>query len=210
MAPFHPRLNGDRCGKESRQMQVCSKRIAIALLILAGSEVVPSRTIAAQPFYYYPAYGSHRGRIVYHQGPFGGSKQKIHWGGGITDNGAAVLTTAIGAAATIFGPESGETKEERASRDAAFQQWAAEEQDLLAKAKELQTRTEALRATFTSAPPQPQQQTELPPQQTLDSFSNWDSNASAAPVQVVVPPPPAPSIPSPRPFDTFDDWDSDR
>jgi hypothetical protein len=191
-------------------MQVCFKRIAIALLILAGSEMAPSRTIAAQPFYYYPAYGSHRGRIVYHQGPFGGSKQKIHWGGGITDNGAAVLTTAIGAAATIFGPDSGETKEERASRDAAFQQRAAEEQDLLAKARELQGRTEALRASFMGGQPPPLPQTDPLPQQGLDSFSNWDSNASAAPVQVVVPPPPAPSIPSPGRFDTFDDWDSDR
>jgi len=154
------------------RLRSCLFLIAIVALPLSG--------IAQQPFNYYPAYGALRGRMVYHQGPFGGTRQKIHWGGGITDNGAAVLTSAIGAAATIFGPgSSGESAGDKAARDAEFQRSLSEDQDWLTKAKDLQSRTEALRNAFlgTSNPPPPPgpQNGPITPPGPLDTFDDWDS-----------------------------------
>jgi hypothetical protein len=153
----------------------------LSCLFVLGLAVQPLSAIAQQPFNYYPAYGAHRGRMVYHQGPFGGTRQKIHWGGGITDNGAAVLTSAIGAAATIFGPgSSGESAGDKAARDAEFQRSLSDDQDWLTKAKELQSRTEALRNSFLgiAGPPEqiPGAQNGPPPQSgPLDTFDDWDS-----------------------------------
>jgi hypothetical protein len=51
-------------------------------------------------FYYYPAYGAQRGKIVYRDGPLV-NRQKIRWGNGLTEYGAGVLNNAIGAAIQI-------------------------------------------------------------------------------------------------------------
>src|SRR5262245_31019455 len=140
--------------------------LAVATAVVSAS--------AAQPFYYYPAYGAQRGRIVYRQGPFGGTRQKIHWGGGLTDNGTSVLLSAIGAAETVFGPgDSSANKEAQAARDAEFKRSIDEDRRLLAEAKALRARTEALRNQFAGGQTSNGKPPPLVNSGSLDNFSDW-------------------------------------
>jgi hypothetical protein len=161
------------------------------LALLLGTCACPSALLAQQPFYY-PAYGAHRGRISYHQGPFGGTRQKIRWGGGITDNGAAVLTSAIAAAGPILTAALGgraleEDPAERAQRELENQRSLEDDQRLQTEASELLARTHQLRDSFSvGAPPL------LP---------------SQLPATGATTPPPATGTPS---RDDFRDWPNPR
>jgi len=195
-------------------MHYPARILLLSCLSVTGITALPSSGIADQPFNYYPAYGAHRGRIVYHQGPFGGSRQKIRWGGGLTDNGAAVLTGAVGAAATIFGPgSSAASTGDKAARDAEFQRSLNEDNDWLQKARDLQNRTETLRNAYLSVSGSQNGKLQNSHDNVglqsgaIDDFSDWDSNAATSSISPIVPPiiPPAPT--QSGPLDTFDDWD---
>jgi hypothetical protein len=68
--------------------------LLIWLLIVLMSPAAVRSARAEQPFFYYPAYGAQRGRIVYRDGPRV-NRQKIRWGNGLTEYGAQVLTHGI-------------------------------------------------------------------------------------------------------------------
>lgn len=66
----------------------------LALAVYGMPILVAADAWADQPFFYYPAYGSQRGRIVNREGPRV-NRQKIRWGNGLTEYGASVLTHGI-------------------------------------------------------------------------------------------------------------------
>ena len=109
---------------------------------------------ADQPFYYYPAYGAHRGKIVNRQGPFV-SRQKVRWGGGLTPYGAQVIGDAITAFAPIVGGFIGkeaEVADKSADERAALElceSYAAE----LRRANDLLVRSAMLLGHDLSSPP---------------------------------------------------------
>ncbi len=74
--------------------------LVVVLLLAAMTPLREAR--ADQPFYYYPAYGAHRGKIVYRDGIFV-NRQKVRWGGGLTPYGTQVIGDAITAFAPIVG-----------------------------------------------------------------------------------------------------------
>ncbi|MCU0880071.1 MAG: hypothetical protein MUF06_20055 [Pirellulaceae bacterium] len=73
----------------------------VAAAVLVSGLACPQHASAENPFYYYPAYGAHRGKIVYRDGPFV-NRQKIRWGNGLTAYGADVFNNAFGAATQIL------------------------------------------------------------------------------------------------------------
>lgn len=81
-----------------------SRWIAIffaATVVLAGGLAQPQPAAGQNPFYYYPAYGAQRGKIVYRDGLLV-NRQKIRWGNGLTPYGAAVLMHGFDVAGTVI------------------------------------------------------------------------------------------------------------
>jgi hypothetical protein len=152
-------------------LQTTTTTLTLLALVLGSCAICPSALLAQQP-YYYPAYGAHRGRISYHRGPFGGTHQKIRWGGGITESGAAVLLGAIDAAGPILSSVLGgrsleEDAGQRALKDAEQQRALADDQRLQTEASDLLARTRQLRDSFTGAAPLIPDQTPATPGTTL-------------------------------------------
>jgi len=106
----------------------------LALVAVIGADAV---ALAEQPSFYYPAYGSSRGRIRYVDGVFR-NKQRIHWGNGVTDNGVLVMRD-IATAATEILPAvlRNSPAEEDKAHAARFQALQAEDEALQAKAESI-------------------------------------------------------------------------
>jgi hypothetical protein len=108
----------------------------IVLFVLMGAEAVAE---AEQPFFYYPAYGSSRGRIRYVDGVLR-DKQRIKWGNGVTDNGVLVMRDIATAAGQILpavlnnapAPPAEEENHARAAHSLAL----AQDEQLQARAEE--------------------------------------------------------------------------
>ncbi|MCE9527458.1 MAG: hypothetical protein K8R36_15555 [Planctomycetales bacterium] len=163
----------------------------VALLLMVGADVVAQ---AEQPFFYYPAYGSSRGKIRYVDGVFR-NKQKIHWGNGVTNNGVMVMHDAFAAAAQIIpavithkDAEQSDAEKRAATRDA--ESAAAGDREEQAKADSILKRNQELLERLGGG------STESPSNETpgvrKDKFEDWSDSA-----------PPHP--PGPR-KDEFKDW----
>lgn len=100
---------------------ISNQRFVLVMISLAllGS-LVADTLQAQQPFYYYPAYGSQRGRIRTVDGWIR-DKQRIRWGNGLTPQGAMVFTHAIDVAGAYFSnrgyDESGDSSRRGPSDD---------------------------------------------------------------------------------------------
>jgi DNA repair exonuclease SbcCD ATPase subunit len=87
--------------------------LTMLAFVVAGASYVAAPAAADEPFFYYPAYGSLRGRIRYVDGIFR-DKQRIRWGGGITPQGAALLMHV----ADVAGDVAGDVLGSRAAQEA--------------------------------------------------------------------------------------------
>jgi hypothetical protein len=108
----------------------------IVLFVLTGAESAE----AQEPFFYYPAYGSNRGRIRYVDGVLR-DKQRIKWGNGVTDNGVLMMRDIATAAQQILpavlnnapAPTIAEENHARAAHSLA----RAQDEQLQARAEEI-------------------------------------------------------------------------
>lgn len=115
-------------------------RRAFALFALIAMIGTDAAAQAQQPFFYYPAYGSNRGRIRYVDGVLR-DKQRIKWGNGVTDNGVLVMRDIATAAGQILpavlnnaaAPAAEEESHARAAHSLAQQ---TQDEQLQAKAEE--------------------------------------------------------------------------
>lgn len=121
--------------------------------------VETSTAWADGPFYYYPPYGSQRGRIVTRSGILG-DRQKVRWGNGLTDNGVAFFHDAFAAAVPILqaiAPLGRDLESEEAahSRELRSRELSAEDDALLSRARATRDRNLELLRAFggPSAPP---------------------------------------------------------
>lgn len=153
------------------------------VLVLLGALVFLEASVAFAdgPFFAYPPYGSHRGRIVTRNGLLV-DKQRIRWGNGVTNNGVAVFHDAFAAAVPIvqaLAPltRDAEIEETRSRQERDVQRRAAEEEDgdWQRKANSLFARNQALLAEFTGTGPV----VPTPPQ---GGNGDWD-NTGAGPAQ---------------------------
>jgi hypothetical protein len=199
--------------------------VLIGVGSLAISFLGASPAAGQSPFYYYPAYGAQRGKIVYRDGPLV-NRQKIRWGNGLTAQGASVLNSAIGAAVQILPAvlrDDPAAAEEAARSQAEFARSMADEEARMQQAQQLYANTQALRTSFGLTPPP------VGGSSGSGSFSDWDNSglntpSPAQPVQPTVPgtPPPAPAPGNLQDWDNsgnapanppqggagFDDWDN--
>jgi hypothetical protein len=74
-----------------------SRAVVVMFLALFA---LPAECFAQPPLY--EPYGAWRGRIRYHEGPFGGVRTRIRWGGGITPVGGQVLMHLGTVAGNVF------------------------------------------------------------------------------------------------------------
>jgi hypothetical protein len=75
-------------------------RVVLLALLQLALVALPAECFAQPPMY--EPYGAWRGRIRYHEGPFGGVRTRIHWGGGITPVGGQVLMHLGTVAGNVF------------------------------------------------------------------------------------------------------------
>jgi hypothetical protein len=163
----------------------------VALLFMVGTDVVAQ---AEQPFFYYPAYGSSRGKIHYVEGVFR-NKQKIHWSNGVTNNGVMVMHDAFAAATQIVpavlshrDAEPSDAEKRAATRDAEAA--AAGDRDKQADADAILKRNQDLLTRLGGGTIDPPANTT--PGVRTDKFEDWSDSTS-------------PRQPSPR-RDEFKDW----
>jgi hypothetical protein len=187
-----------------------NRRLWVVLFVAAAvlSLAEPPRASGQNPFYYYPAYGAHRGKIVYRDGPLV-NKQKIRWGNGLTPYGADVLNNAIGAAVQILPAilrEDPAAEEDRARSQAEFSRSMADEELRLQQAQQLNARTQSLAVSFgLSAAPA------ASVGGNSGSFGDWDNSGAANP-NLANPgnePPTQPMTPGTAPVPgNLQDWDN--
>jgi hypothetical protein len=190
-------------------MALAMRRVACGLLFLAvACQVIATATPAwaEQPFFYYPAYGAQRGKIVYRDGPFV-NRQKIRWGNGLTEYGAGVINNAIGAAVQILPAvikEDPAAAEDAARSQAEFSRSMADEQVRMQQAQQLYSKTGALYTAFGLTP------TPAAGGGSAGSFSDWDnSGLGGSPTQPVTPGTPPPPTPDPATAPgNLQDWDN--
>jgi hypothetical protein len=171
----------------------------VAAAVLVSGLACPQHASAENPFYYYPAYGAHRGKIVYRDGPFV-NRQKIRWGNGLTAYGADVFNNAIGAAVQILPAvlrEDPATDDDHARSQAEFSRSMAEEAARMQHAQQLYSKTEALYTAFGLTP------THVGGAGNAGSFSDWDNSGVTTPGTVPGTPGTTPPVPG-----NFQDWDN--
>lgn len=151
--------------------------LAAALAVLAADTAV----LAEQPFFYYPAYGSSRGKIRYVDGVFR-NKQRIRWGNGVTDNGVQVMQDFFAAAGQILpvvlqreAQAPGE-QEDIVPRE-VFEDARRTDEDLQSKAAAIlnENRQLAQRLGITSLSTIPATDADKPGPSPTDDFKDWDN-----------------------------------
>jgi hypothetical protein len=185
----------------------------LALGAALGGAAAPAR--AGQPFFYYPAYGSPRGKIVYRDGLLV-NRQKVRWGGGITTNGAAVFHDLFAAAVPIVNDVLGGGKElDLGMSPEQLDQVRRDEADKQQRANAMLAQTVALRRSLgipdeavgggpgpapIGPPPTGPVAPVTPGGPVNDAFSDWGSSLSNAPTPMLpTAPPPAQPVPQPAP-----------
>lgn len=164
------------------------------LIVVALSSIAPAAS-AEDLFIPYPAYGAHRGKIVYRDGPFG-SRQKVRWGNGLTAYGAQVLTHGIDALPGILPLFLKDESVPAEKAGPVTVELPAHYTTELNRANQLLERSARLLGHEIAAPAEP---TPLTPSNGHESYRNspdpWNGAGSpggAAPVPM--PPPPAPAV----------------
>lgn len=129
-------------------------RRALALLALFAVIGADAAAQAEQPFFYYPAYGSSRGRIRYVDGVLR-DKQRIRWGNGVTDNGVLVMRDIAAAAGEILPVvlrSAPADVEESKVHAAQFQAQRAQDEALQTKAEEILDANQKLLERLSKSP----------------------------------------------------------
>lgn len=186
--------------------------VGLALGASLGGMATPAQ--AGQPFFYYPAYGAHRGKIVNRDGLLV-NRQKVRWGGGITSNGAAVFHDLFAAAVPIVQDALGGGKElDPGMSPEQLDQVRSLEANKQARADAMLAQTVALRRSLgipdeavafggnAGAGPAAggaQPGNSQPGGSTSDGFSDWEGSLSNSPTPPVPPVPPVPLPPAPVP-----------
>ncbi|MEZ6114027.1 MAG: hypothetical protein R3C99_23895 [Pirellulaceae bacterium] len=124
-------------------MRIRMTQVSVLTLLMIGTAFLMASDANAQSFQYPPNYNAWRGRVVARDGH--GYHVRYRWGNGLTNNGAAVITSGFETLVPVAMAAVGrDVDNEARSRDAARStDWAlyAEQQ---ARANDLLSRTAAL------------------------------------------------------------------